>query len=303
MRKSNGKLFLYELKKTFLIPSLLVGIYLLVALFDTVVFNVGAGAARDYDRYSHIFLYVFYAVVLTLFIYRVFTMRKLYEKMRIAYEKLFWIHVLYIFTYCFLCTTALLLVGTLRVYKMKNGYYAEYVGYARHSLFALQGKTKWYFLFGASVGLTGVITYSVAVFIQHLFVCRDKWYFKAVWGCVFAAAILSTHFVITRTYTCPALGNNEGFATPLPYGGMSYQTYKYFFEHGLSSPFDPFSALLPSAEILRCDLCWNIANPWVLLSSLFVIVFAFVSIGFLHRAKNANYAYTVQKEKNNEIEN
>ena len=70
--------------------------------------------------------------------------------------------------------------------------------------------------------------------------------------------------------------------------------YENYFFH--SAQFDPSIALRLAPELLRCDICWNIANPWVLLSGLFVIVFAFFSIGFLHRGRNAGYSDSLEKE-------
>lgn len=296
MRKINGKLFLYELKKTFLLPSIWAGVCVLLNFIDLLFFRVEEGTGiSDYERWAQWFLYIFYAIVMGVFIYRTFTTRKLYEKMRVPQEKLFWIRTLYIFSYCFIFTTVLTLVGTMNLAICKIEQYGEWQKIIKTSVFAYQGKSVWYFLFGAAVGMTGMITYSVVVFVQNIIYSGERWYLKIVWSVAFIGAIFSTHFVISRTFTFPGLGANEYFATPIPFGGMTYEMYENYFFH--SAQFDPSIALRLAPELLRCDICWNIANPWVLLSGLFVIVFAFLSIGVLYREENVAYSYVSQKEE------
>lgn len=296
MRKINGKLFLYELKKTFLLPSILAELCVLLNFIDLLFFRTEEGAGvGDYDKWAKWFLYIFYAIVMGVFIYRTFTTRKLYEKIRVSKEKLFWIRTLYIFAYCFIFTTVLTLVGTMNLAIANVEQYGEWQKIIKTSVFAYQGKSAWYFLFGASVGMTGAITYSVIVFAQNIICSGERWYLKIFWSVAFMGAIFSTHFVISRTFTFPGLGTNEYFATPIPFGGMTYAMYENYFFH--SAQFDPSIALGLVPELLCCDICWNIANPWVLLSGLFVIVFAFLSIGVLYREENVAYSYVSQKEE------
>lgn len=301
MRKINGKLFLYELKKTFLIPSIWAGVCVLLNFIDLLFFRVEEGAGiGDYERWAYSFLYIFYALVLGVFIYRTFTTRKLYEKTRVSKEKLFWIRTLYIFAYCFIFTTVLTLVGTMNLAICDVEEYGDWQKIIKTSVFAYQGKSAWYFLFGAAVGMTGAITYSVVVFAQNIIYSRERWYLKIIWSIALISAIFSTHFVIATTFTFPGLGAGEYFSTPIPFGNMTYEIYDNYFFH--TAQFDPRSALAVEPELLRCALCWTITNPWVLLSGLFVIVFAFFSIGFLYRGQNAGYANVSEKEANNEIE-
>lgn len=296
MRKINGKLFLYELKKTFLLPAILAVLCVLLNFIDLLFFRVEEGVGvGDYDKWAKWFLYIFYAIVMGVFIYRTFTTRKLYEKTRISKEKLFLIRILYIFAYCFIFTTVLTLVGTMNFAIVDVEQYADWQKIIKTSVFAYQGKSAWYFLFGAAVGMTGMITYSVVVFAQNIICSGERWYLKIVWSVAFMGAIFSTHFVISRTFTFPGLGTNEYFATPIPFGGMTYAMYENYFFH--SAQFDPSIALGLVPELLCCDICWNIANPWVLLSGLFVIVFAFLSIGVLYREENVAYSYVSQKEE------
>lgn len=294
MRKINGKLFLYELKKTFLLPSIWAGLCVLLNFIDLLFFRVEEGAGiSDYERWAHSFLYIFYAIVMGVFIYRTFTTRKLYEKMRVPQEKLFWIRTLYIFSYCFIFTTVLTLVGTMNLAIASVEQYGEWQKIIKTSVFAYQGKSAWYFLFGASVGMTGAITYSVIVFAQNIICSGERWYLKVVWSLAFISAIMCTHFVISLTNTFPGLGAGEYFSTPIPFGGMTYQAYDNYFD---TVQFDPSTALRLEPELVKCNLCWNVTNPWVLLSGLFVIVFAFLSIGFLHRGRNAGYSDSLEKE-------
>ena len=115
MRKINGKLFLYELKKTFLIPSIFTVACLVLNVIDLLFFRDAEARPSDYDKFAKGALYVFYAVVMALFIYRTFTTRKLYEKVGIKAQTLFWVRILYLFAYCFLFTTILTLMGTLNL--------------------------------------------------------------------------------------------------------------------------------------------------------------------------------------------
>ena len=294
MRKINGKLFLYELKKTFLLPSIWAGVCVLLNFIDLLFFRVEEGAGvGDYDKWAQWFLYIFYAIVMGVFIYRTFTTRKLYEKMRVPQEKLFWIRTLYIFSYCFIFTTVLTLVGTMNLAIASVEQYGEWQKIIKTSVFAYQGKSAWYFLFGASVGMTGVITYSVTVFAQNIICSGERWYLKIVWSLAFISAIMCTHCIISLTNTFPSLGAGEYFSTPIPFGGMTYQAYDNYFD---TVQFDPSTALRLEPELVKCNLCWNVTNPWVLLSGLFVIVFAFFSIGFLHRGRNAGYSDSLEKE-------
>ncbi|MBQ8429000.1 MAG: hypothetical protein IJX30_02775 [Clostridia bacterium] len=294
MRKSNGKVFLYELKKTFLIPTIWAVFSLLLNVIDLLFFSDPEAGPNDYDDWAKAFLYIFYAIVMVLFIYRMFTTRKLYEKVGVRAGTLFWVRILYIFGYCFLFTTLLTLMGTLNLAVFKIEQYVEAQEVIKTALFAYQGKSAWYFLFGAAVGMTGAITYATVVFVQNLIISKERWYLKIVWGIAFVAAICLAHFVIADTYMFPALGGNEYFTTPIPYGAGTYRSYKrYFFR---AEVYDPSLALRLEPEILRCDLCWNITNVWALLVGLFIIVFAFLSIGFLHREKNEGYESTQKEE-------
>ncbi len=294
MRKINGKLFLYELKKTFLLPSIWAGLCVVLNFIDLLFFRTEEGAGiSDYERWAHSFLYIFYAIVMGVFIYRTFTTRKLYEKMRVPQEKLFWIRTLYIFAYCFIFTTVLTLLGTMNLAIANVEQYGDWQKIIKTSVFAYQGKSAWYFLFGASVGMTGAITYSVIVFAQNIICSGERWYLKIVWSVAFIGAILCTHFVISLTFTFPSLGAGEYFSTPIPFGGMTYQAYDNYFD---TVQFDPSTSLRLEPELVKFNLCWNVTNPWVLLSGLFVVVFAFLSIGFLYRGQNAGYSDSIEKE-------
>ena len=274
MRKSNGKVFLYELKKTYIIPTVWAVFCLLLNVIDLLFFrDAEAAGPSDYDNWAKMFLYFFYAIVMGVFIYRTFTTRKLYEKVGVSAEILFLVRTLYVFGYCFLFTTALTLMGTLNLAVFKIEQYFEAQEVIKTSLFAYQGKSAWYFLFGAAVGMTGAITYATVVFVQHLIVSKERWYLKIVWGVAFVSAIFLTHFVISETHTFFALGSNEYFTTPIPYGMMTYRNYKGYFSR--AEIYHPSLALNLEPEILRFELCWNITNIWVLLAGLFVIIFAF----------------------------
>ena len=294
MRKINGKLFLYELKKTFLIPSIFTVSCLVLNVIDLLFFRDAEAGPSDYDKFAKGALYIFYAVVMALFVYRTFTTRKLYEKVGIKAETLFLIRMLYLFGYCFLFVTALTLMGTINMEIFKVDQYVEMQRLYKTSVFAYQGKSVWYFLFGAAVGMTGAITYAVVVFIQQLIVSKERWYLKIVWAFAFTAAIFFAHYVIADTYMIPALGSNEYFTTPIPYGKLTHRNYKGYFNR--AEVYDPSLALRLQPEILRCELCWNITNIWVLLAGIAIIVFAFLSIGFLNREKNEGYG-TAQKEE------
>ena len=137
MRKINGKLFLYELKKTFLLPSIWAGVCVLLNFIDLLFFRVEEGAGvGDYDKWAKWFLYIFYAIVMGVFIYRTFTTRKLYEKIRVPKENLFLIRILYIFAYCFVFTTVLTLIGTMNLAICKIEQYGEWQKIIKTSVFA-----------------------------------------------------------------------------------------------------------------------------------------------------------------------
>ena len=294
MRKINGKLFLYELKKTFLIPAIFATLFLIISFIDLLFYDEVATLASGYDNFARGALNVFYALVTVLFIYRSFTTRKLYEKVGIKTQILFWVRILYLFSYCFLFTTILTLMGTLNLKVFNIEQHLEAQKIVKSSVFAYQGKSGWYFLFGAAVGMTGAITYAVVVFIQQLIVSKERWYLKIVWAFAFTAAIFFAHYVIADTYMIPALGSNEYFTTPIPYGKLTHRNYKGYFLR--ADVYDSALALRLQPEILRCELCWNITNIWVLLAGMAIIVFAFLSIGFLNREKNEVYE-TYQKEE------
>ena len=294
MRKINGKLFLYELKKTFLIPAIFATLFLIISFIDLLFYDEVATLASGYDNFARGALNVFYALVTVLFIYRSFTTRKLYEKVGIKTQILFWVRILYLFSYCFLFTTILTLMGTLNLKVFNIEQHLEAQKIVKSSVFAYQGKSGWYFLFGAAVGMTGAITYAVVVFIQQLIVSKERWYLKIVWAFAFTAAIFFAHYVIADTYMIPALGSNEYFTTPIPYGKLTHRNYKGYFLR--ADVYDSALALRLQPEILRCELCWNITNIWVLLAGMAIIVFAFLSIGFLNREKNEGYE-TAQKEE------
>ena len=294
MRKINGKLFLYELKKTFLIPAIFATLFLIISFIDLLFYDEVATLASGYDNFARGALNVFYALVTVLFIYRSFTTRKLYEKVGIKTQILFWVRILYLFAYCFLFTTILTLMGTLNLEIFKIEQNLEVQKIVKSSVFAYQGKSAWYFLFGAAVGMTGAITYAVVVFIQQLIVSKERWYLKIVWAFAFTAAIFFAHYVIADTYMIPALGSNEYFTTPIPYGKLTHRNYKGYFNR--AEVYDPSLALRLQPEILRCELCWNITNIWVLLAGIAIIVFAFLSIGFLNREKNEGYETALKEE-------
>ena len=294
MRKINGKLFLYELKKTFLIPAIFATLFLIISFIDLLFYDEVATLASGYDNFARGALNVFYALVTVLFIYRSFTTRKLYEKVGIKTQILFWVRILYLFAYCFLFTTILTLMGTLNLKVFNIEQHLEAQKIVKSSVFAYQGKSGWYFLFGAAVGMTGAITYAVVVFIQQLIVSKERWYLKIVWAFAFTAAIFFAHYVIADTYMIPALGSNEYFTTPIPYGKLTHRNYKGYFLR--ADVYDSALALRLQPEILRCELCWNITNIWVLLAGMAIIVFAFLSIGFLNREKNEGYETALKEE-------
>ena len=294
MRTINKKIFLYELKKTFLLPTVFAAIVCTLLCIDTVFFgsNDAEGGA---DAVAQVCLYMFYALVMGVFIYRTFTTRKLYEKVGVRAETLFLIRMLYIFGYCFLFTTVLTVIGTLSFEFLNFEEYAWAQQVFKSTIFAYQNKSGWYFLFGASVGMTGAITYAAVVFMQHLIASGERWYLKIVWTVSFFSSILLAHAVISNSYLFAGLGSKEYFSTPIPYGAISYRNYGMFLSY---MPNHPSLSLKLEPEILRFDLCWNITNIWVVLAGLLIIVFAYFAIGFLHRGKNDGYEVISQKEEN-----
>ena len=59
MRKINGKLFLYELKKTFLIPAIFATLFLIISFIDLFFYDDPGTLASGYDNFAKGALYVF----------------------------------------------------------------------------------------------------------------------------------------------------------------------------------------------------------------------------------------------------
>ena len=295
MRKTNKKIFGYEFKKTVLIPALLLGAYTVIYLID-LLFNVFGENVIDAERISKWCLYGFYAVLIGLFTYRTFTTRKIYEKMRIDKQKLFLVRALYVFLYAFISTTLFVALGTLRMAVFKWTNYQEYLRFDYDCMFAYQGKTWLYSLFGVSVGVTAVLTYCVAAFIERIIYSKERWYFKLVYGALFALAVLMMHYPVSFFYRAPSLGHNELFAPVIPYGAM---TYEHFNEYVVMHV-NHVSYGVARVQLLRCDLCWNITNVWGVLSAVFTFAFTFFAMQMLQRRVNDGYFVRKKEEKNDD---
>lgn len=294
MKKNSFKLFLYELKKTFVLPLTFLTVCLAIYIFDYIVLLTG-NQSFDMESDAGGLLTIFVLILLIAFTYRSFSTRKIYQKMRINPEKIFLVRLLYVFLYSCIFTIILIALGSIRLEIIKDRSPGEYYKLLKFGLFLFQGRSGWYFLFGVSIGATSSIVYSVVEFAKNIIFSNERRLLKIVWSICFLISLLIPLFVARDTYYLPSIGNEEFFSSVIPYGANFYSTYAYYFANAYIG--DPMSILTPSAQVLEFLLCYNVTNFMMVLSGLMIIALSFTSIGFLNRRQNDCYAYESKKER------
>lgn len=296
MNKNSAKVFTYELKKCVLPLLALLAAFFIVVVRVLFALPVCAESVVVYDKVVSIGGYVFYGLTLAVLGYRTFSMRKLYEKIRIPRTKLFWVRILFAFALSFVYITLFILVGStlLDIYQAQGMENIHVI--AQKTLFAFQGKSGWYGLFGVSVGVSATMTYATVAFIHNVVCSREKMSLKVVWIIVFVFTICLVVFAVALSATLPNIGfgSIEPFAVPIPQGYITWNEFLIY-----DRPFHPTwrDFTLPhDLRILRYDLCWDITNIWKLLGAAFIVVFSFLSIEFLYRDENASYEYVSQEK-------
>lgn len=307
MRKINVKLFLHELKKTFLLPLIFVFSSVPVLAFLIFMRAQFTDIFRFDSRFHHYnilttiekcILYAFFITLLIVFVCRTVKMRKLYEKVNISAVKLFLTRIVLIFSYCFLFVSFLSLIGTLCIkffQSMEDVWTLSFnfeIGdvlneFVKTEPFTFMGKSQWYvFLFGVSIGLCASIVYSVAVFIQNLITERQVWWLKIVNIVSLSAILQSTYYVTLKSYSLQSISGKSFFATANPIGLIDYNVYAKYFKTFIH--YSSEKSLI--VDLLTCYVCWNVTNIYTLLIGLFIILFVCFSILFLNSNKNISYA-------------
>ncbi len=297
MNKNSSKVLTYEFQKG-VIPLLAVlGAFVIVVAGILLCLPTHAETVVVYDKIAAIGGYVFYGLSLAVLGYRTFSMRKLYEKMRIPRTKLFWVRILFAFALSFLYITLFCIVGSILLAIYQAVGIENLHTISQKTLFAFQGKSGWYGLFGVSVGISAMMTYATVAFIHTIVYSYEKKVLKAVWVIVFALVFLLTLFAVVISMSLPQIGVwfiFEPYAVSIPKGYISWEEVLMFDKSFQSSWLD--FHLPHKVRVLRYDLCWDITNIWKLLAAAFIVVFSFLSIEFLYRRENASYEYA-SKEK------
>lgn len=287
MKNRNKKLFIYEFKEITKIPLITAGILIGFLLVNMGMELVSKLVKNDrfyngaYELIANFSVYAFFAITVIYYVYRTFSAHKLYEKMRVNPERLFLIRIFSMFILLFGFVTILVLLGTVDMWiiRLKNevGYQKE----IKTALFALQGKNLWYLLFGVSVGMTGVMMYSMVVFIKNIIFSNERGYLKLLWIALFFTTVFASHYTMSLTCELPSIVGNQYFSAPIPYGKISYELYETY-NMELSNAY---------SNLLKFNLCWNITNYVGLLFGFSIIILSFTSIGILNRRVNEDYNY------------
>ena len=292
MRRNNGKLFLYETVYLLLVPTLFFVGYALIELLTLgQTSKVNSGYYVEKDKGAQTCLYIFYALVVLSFVYRTFSMRKLYKKVRVNPKRLFWYRLLIVTLACFIYVTVALLLGTARIAHYKRYAYADYLKHDVVYMFAMQGKRWWYILFGFSVGMTMALTYALTVVVENLIFSRQHWLIRVIVAVLFFMAVCLTHVMPVVAVTAPTLGEAELFKACLPVGSLTYHEYGLYFA-------TPETIANPPVynTIQLCYVAWHISNIAVLISAIVFIAYCYLSIAFLTRGENDNYLYGYKEE-------
>ena len=293
MRRNNGKLFLYEAMYLLIVPAIFFVGYALIELLSLgQTRNLTSAYYSEKDKGAMTCLYIFYALVVLSFVYRTFTTRKLYKKVRVNPKRLFWYRIAIVTLACIVYVIIALLLGTARIAHYKRFAYSDYLKHDITFIFAMQGNRWWYILFSCSVGMTMAITYAVTVVIENLIFSRDRWFIKLIVAFVLFMGICVTHVLPIYAVTAPTLGESELFKVCLPVGSLTYHEYALYFATPETVGNPPMQS-----TILLCYVAWHISNIAVLASGIFLIIFCYLSISFLTRNENEDYLYGYKKEE------
>ncbi|MBQ8291795.1 MAG: hypothetical protein IJX88_04745 [Clostridia bacterium] len=292
MRKITKNLFVYEAKKLLFLPLCVFALSVVAALLWFVgIWHNDVKAHIGLDKDAASFLYVFYGALFASFVYRTFTMRKLYEKVRVKPEKLFLAQFTLIFVVCVLYVLVAVLLGTARVAVLQKHDRQAYLQSDYVFLFAFQGKRWWYFLFAFSVATTAGITYSFTVLIANIVYAKQRWFWKIAWGLVPLIAVFFSHELPTWVLDAFTIGNGDFFGAPMPVGHISQSRYLAFWKD-LDIMIDYAQASFP-----LCHVCWNIYNLPMLLCAVGMMALGFFSCTFFTGNYNEGYLYKKENRK------
>ncbi len=291
MNKNSAKVFTYEFKKCILPLLAVLAMFLIVVAIVLLALPARAESVVVYDKVVSIGGYAFYGSTLLALGYRTFSMRKLYEKMRIPRTKLFWVRSFFAFALSFVYITLFVVVGSVLLGIYQGAGIENMHVIAQKTLFAFQGKSGWYGLFGVSVGVSATMTYAIIAFIHTVVHSRENLLLKVVWLIVFALALLLVIFAVVLAARLPNIGfwwAAEPFAISIPQGYITWDAFSKYITSSTDIPH--------RVRVLRYDLCWDITNIWKLLGAAFIVIFSFLSIGFLYRGENTAYEYASREK-------
>jgi hypothetical protein len=238
-------------------------------------------------------LYVFFAVTVAWFAYRVFADRKLYAKVRICPRALFLYRLALLVAVSVSFVVIELLLGTARMAIWQKADRQAVLQFNRVCTFCLQGKNGWYFLFGLSVATSAAVLYSATNFLANVLYSEESARVKALWIVVllfgFSAAMTMVGLFTESTVNFGGL-----YGVSLPVNANSYQQYTaYYNGHTLDS------ILLTNGrmEVLICHVSWDIGNIPTCISGIILTALGFFSETFFTRKHSEDYLYERNQNK------
>ena len=288
------KFFLFDLKRTFLVPAIAVVLYIINAATefgamgrDLLSFSVSG--FEKADKAAEIYLYIFCGLILASLIYRTVTDDKLFKKARIDPKTVFLSRLFSAAVFCFLFATFALLLGTARLAKLKNRNEDMFYVKDYPFIFSLFGKRGTYMLFGLSVGFSVAVAYSF-VFMIHQAITSD---FHPAAKVAFIAALAAVGvFALFVPYRFVSVGNvgTSVYGAGLPVGNISYAAIRNF------TAAHYYQQVLPSPVVIKCAVCWNILHIPALVVGAAIIILGFLSHSFFSIKENADYIYGGKKK-------
>ena len=280
------KVLIYEGKKLLFFPFL----FFLFATAHTGlnligVWNFSAEPTRmiELEVWSMQLFCIFCFLLFGITVYRVFTARKLYEKVRINGETVFLVRCALIALAIWLYLLVALALGSIRVGALEVNSTYPFV-------LTFTGKPWWYaILFPLSVVKTLLTAYAFTELIKNILVGRMRVIFKVLAMLLPALLVIFLHAAPQVTLDWYTIGNNDYFMGQMPVGAISYDLYMDMFS---------CSDLLYGVtdyKIPYCMLSWNIYNLPLLFAAVVCILIGYFSFAFFGLRKNESYLYSFQK--------
>ena len=296
--KNNIKTFFIEAKKILFIPLIFCVSSILVELLEIVFLknNDHAENLMNMDKLSMIFLYAFFCILSVCLCYRIFSARKIYNKVRVSEVKLFLIRAIIVFLASSLYVFVLLGIGTIKTNMVRK---TNFLGYASENYsfaFTFLDKKWWYCLFPVSVGTSSLIILSLFEVVKNAIFSKGNILLRVCSVIAFFVWFFFALNLIFYSVHLPTVGARELFANVLPIDGISSQAYLSIIKENPNSNM----ISIPTPSFIICNVAWNIGNLATLICGILIVLYGFSSSCILNY--NINDCYLYKKEEKYEIE-